>query len=95
MHDEWVVQQQNQMINDWLKQNQGEIENGSIRVFALDECHVCAGDICGYGWGDRQERREVEVDNYRNSQTYYGAAYCHSGEVILSAYQTANTPSNN
>ncbi len=39
----------------------------------LDECHVCAGDICGYGWGDRLKRREVEVDNYRDSQTYYGA----------------------
>ncbi|WP_287525763.1 transposase [Okeania sp. SIO2C2] len=62
-----------------------------MRVFALDECDVCAEDICGYGWGDRLERREVEVDNYRDSQTYYGALDCQSEEVILSAYQTANT----
>lgn len=81
------------MISDWLEHNREEIQNGKIRVFAVDECHVCAGDICGYGWGDRKERREVDVDNYRDSQTYYGALDCVSGEVILSAYKTANSSS--
>ncbi|WP_287357407.1 hypothetical protein [Moorena sp. SIO3B2] len=48
------------MISDWLEENHEEIQKGKIRVFSLDECHVCAGDICGYGWGDRKERREVD-----------------------------------
>lgn len=81
------------MISDWLEQNHSEISQGLIRVFALDECHLCAGDICGYGWGARQKRREVEVDNYRDSQTYYGALDCLSGQLILRPYQRANSSS--
>lgn len=81
------------MISDWLEHNHEQIQNGKIRVFAVDECHVCAGDICGYGWGDRKQRREVDVDNYRDSQTYYGALDCISGEVILSPHKTANSSS--
>lgn len=81
------------MISDWLKAHQEDIFEGKIRVLALDECHTQAGDICGYGWGSRQQRREVSVDNYRDSQTYYGALDCISGEVILKPCQTANSAS--
>ena len=81
------------MIADWLKAHQEDICEGKIRVLALDECHAQAGDICGYGWGDSQQRREVTVDNYRDSQTYYGALDCISGEIFLRPYQTANSSS--
>ncbi|AFY69204.1 transposase [Thalassoporum mexicanum PCC 7367] len=81
------------MINNWLKSHQPEIQNGQIRVFALDECHTRAGDICGYGWGDRQQRLEVKVDNYRDSQTYFGALDCLNGDLILQSYQSANSSS--
>ena len=81
------------MISDWLKVHQEDISNGKIRVLAVDECHVQAGDICGYGWGDRITRREVIVDNYRDSQTYYGTLDCISGEVLLKFFQTANSAS--
>ena len=53
-----------------------EIQAGNIKVFALDECHAKASDICSYGWANRQERFEVEMDNYRDSQTYFGALDC-------------------
>lgn len=78
-----MVQEHNQIITQWLQTHQQEIMEGKIRVLAVDECHVQAGEICGYGWGDRQQRREVNVNNYRDSQTYYGALDCLTGEVIL------------
>ena len=81
------------MIADWLKAHHQDISKGKIRVLALDECHVQAGDICGYRWGNRQQRREVSVDNYRDSQTDHGAWDCISGEVILKPCQTANSAS--
>ena len=88
-----MVQEHNQIITEWLRIHEQEITEGKIRVLAVDECHVQAGEICGYGWGDRQQRREVNVKNYRDSQTYYGALDCLTGEVMLLPAQTANTAS--
>ena len=81
------------MIAEWLAKYRNAIEIGEIRVFAIDECHLKGGDICGYGWGNRQERREVEVENYRDSQTYFGAVDCLNGEVVLAAAERANSDS--
>ena len=81
------------MIAEWLAKYRNAIEIGEIRVFAIDECHLKGGDICGYGWGNRQERREVEVENYRDSQTYFGAVNCLNGEVVLAAAERANSDS--
>lgn len=88
-----MVREHNPRIKDWLQTHQQEIKEGKIRVFAVDECHVQAGEVCGYGWGDRQKRREVEVDNYRDSQTYYGALDCMSTQVVLTSAQWANSAS--
>ena len=93
-YDESLVQQHNQMIDDWLNEHIEQIAKGKIKVFVEDECHLKAGDICpkgyrfayGYGWGDRQERLETPVKNYRDSQTYYGAMNCLTGEMILRSY---------
>ncbi|NEQ57658.1 MAG: transposase [Moorea sp. SIO4A1] len=60
-------------------------------MFALDESHVKAGEICGYGWGNRKLRREINVDNYQDYQTYYGALDCISGELLLRKYSKANS----
>ncbi len=81
------------MIADWLQEHSLDMREGKIRVLAVDECHLLAGDICGRGWGNRQQRREVEMDNYRTSQTYYGALDCISGEMFLNSYSTANSNS--
>ena len=85
-----MVQRYNQVIAGWLGKYRDAIQRGEVRVFAVDECHLKGGDICGYGWGNRQERREVEVANYRDSQTYFGAVDCISGELLISATKTAN-----
>ncbi len=81
------------MINAWLSEHIEQIKAGKIKVFVQDECHLKGGDICGYGWGNRQERLEIPVKNYRDSQTYYGAMNCLTGEMILRSYSTANTKS--
>lgn len=47
-------------------------------------------DICGYGWGDRKERRTVDVLNYRDRQTYYGAVDLVSQELLIQKAKTAN-----
>lgn len=86
-----MVQERNQVIRDWLIQHTLEIEKGEIKVFALDECHLKGGDICGYGWGDKKQRREIEIDNYKKSQTYYGALDCRNGSCILSRQEKADT----
>ena len=88
-----MVQNQNQTIARWLQEHLTDIQEGKIKVLAVDECHLLAGDICGRGWGNRQHRREVEIDNYRASQTYYGALDCISSEMFLSSCSTANSSS--
>lgn len=81
------------MIADWLSAHLEDINQGKIKVMVEDECHLKAGDICGYAWGNRKERVDVKVDNYRDSQTYYGALDCLSGQMFLNSYSTANTSS--
>ena len=81
------------MIADWLAGHQEDIQTGQVRVFVVDECHLKGGDICGYGWGNRQERRQVEVSNYRDSQTYFGAVDCLNGDFVMSVAKTANSAS--
>jgi transposase len=87
------VSERSLAIQLWLEEHQAEIESGVIRVFAVDECHVKGGDICGYVWANRQERAEVWVKNYRASQTYFGALDCVEPKVILQSAKTANSES--
>ena len=81
------------MISDWLDEHIEQIKQGKIKVFVEDECHLLRGDICGAGWGNRQERLETEVKNYRDSQTYYGAIDCMTGEMVLHSCKSANSSS--
>lgn len=88
-----MVQKQTEAINDWLESHQEEIKAGLIRVYALDECHVRGGDICGYLWANRQERGEVVVENYRESQSYFGALDCVRQQMTIQGAKTANSQS--
>ena len=71
------------MIADWLGEYRDAIQAGEVCVFAVDECHLKGGGICGYGWGHWHEHRQVEVANYRDSQTYFEAVDCISGERLI------------
>ncbi len=57
----------------------------------LDECHLLWGDLCGYVWGKTNERIEVDMTNYRNKQTYYGAVDYHTGEFLVKADPKGNS----
>ena len=64
-----------------------------MSVFFLDECHLLWGDICGYVWGNRQERIEVPVINERQKQTYYGALKLYTQKFLIKAYDKGNSQS--
>ena len=72
------------MIADWLSAHFEDINQGKIKVLVQDECHLKAGDICGYGWGARQERLDVKVNNYPETKIvliWDGASHHRSGGV--------------
>jgi putative transposase len=80
----------NEEIHQLLETNQSSIQSGEIAAFVIDECHLMSGDICGYGWGARQERRTVDVKNYRDRQTYYGAVDLFTQELLIKKAKTAD-----
>ncbi len=41
--------------------------------------------------GKTNERIEVDMTNYRNKQTYFGAVDYHSGEFLIKAYPKGNS----
>ena len=88
-----MVHERSIEIRHWLEAHQADIKKGKIRVYAVDECHAQGGDACGYLWADRQERGEILVDNYRDSQTYFGALDCVNQDMTLQATKTANSES--
>ena len=67
------------------------MEQGLVRVLMLDKCHLLWRDLCGYVWGKSNERIEVDMTNYRNKQTYYGAVDYHTGEFLIKAYPKGNS----
>jgi hypothetical protein len=52
-------------------------------VLFLDACHLCWGDVCGYGWGRSDMRAEIPMANERRRQTYFGALNDETKEFIL------------
>ena len=87
------MQEHNATIARWLGEHREDIQSGAIKVFVEDECHVSAGDICGYGWGKRRNRREVDVTNYRTSRSYFGALDCLTHRLEWQECEQANTQS--
>lgn len=70
-------------ITAWLSAHHQEIVSGELVVFFEDECHLLWGDICGYIWGNTQERIEVPVINERQKQTYFGALNYYTQEFLV------------
>jgi hypothetical protein len=40
-----------------------------VVVLYIDECHLSAGDACGYVWGPSHQRISVPILNQRDRQT--------------------------
>lgn len=58
-----------------------EVQEGSVVVLYLDECHLLWDDARGYSWAPSHTRVEVPMTNFRERQTYYGAIDSVSGIV--------------
>jgi hypothetical protein len=74
-----------------LASRREEIEAGLLRVLLLDECHLLWGDTIGYVWGKTDTEITVPITNERAQQTYYGAVDYLGKELLLPAYDTANS----
>lgn len=68
-----------------------QIAAKEVLVLYLDECHLSAGDACGYVWGPRNQRISVPILNQRDRQTYYGAIDAYTGELIVVPLEVGNT----
>ena len=56
----------------------------------VDECHLIWDDACGYVWSKVNERVTIDMTNFRQRQTYYGAIeQCH-GEITISLASSGN-----
>lgn len=60
-------------------------------VLFVDECHLNWGNICGYVWGKRSERVEIDIGNEKERQTYYGALNYQTGQVIMREQKKGDT----
>lgn len=89
--DDELIESKKKEIKEKLAYWQVEIENGTLTVFMIDECHLLWGDIIGYVWGRTNMRIEVPIKNEKERQTYYGALDYKTKEFIVKAYPAGNT----
>jgi transposase len=88
--DPELVQKKREEIQEFIRQNQAEIESGELIVFFLDECHLLWGDVCGYVWGRTDIRVEIPIANQKTRQTYYGVLNYQTKEFTLRPYEQGN-----
>ena len=88
--DEAKVLQKREEIKSILHAREAEIKSGEVIVFMEDECHLLSGDTSGYGWGRRNERLEVPIQNAKERQTYYGVIDGYHREFILQPSTAGN-----
>ena len=89
--DEQLVEAKKKEIKEKLSDWQFEIENETLTVFMIDECHLLWGDMIGYAWGKTNMRIKVPIKNEKERQTYYGALDYKTKEFIIKAYPVGNT----
>ncbi|MBD0304010.1 MAG: IS630 family transposase, partial [Tolypothrix sp. T3-bin4] len=90
-YDPELVKKKREEIQDFVKQNQAEIETGQLIVLFLDECHLLGSDSCGYVWGRTDIRIEIPIQNLKARQTYYGALNYQTKEFIVREYDAGNS----
>ena len=61
-----------------------------MSAFFIDESHLHWHDACGYGWGRRDQRLEVAIENGLERHTYYGALDILKGTFLMQSYPKAN-----
>jgi len=59
-------------------------------VLYVDECHLCWDDARGYVWGPVNQRISINMSNFRQRQTYYGAIEQCQGDVTIHPASSGN-----
>lgn len=87
------VQQRNQEISKILEKELPAIKSGTLVVYAIDEVHLVEGDLVSHLWGKTKERINLQLENPKNRQTYYGALNLVTQELVLEKYEAGNAES--
>lgn len=59
-------------------------------ILYVDECHLVWDDVRGYVWTAKGERVAIEMSNYRQRQSYFGAVNPKTGEMIVKECKAGN-----
>lgn len=78
-------------VSAYVAAHRDELEQRTRVLLFVDECFLHWGDVCGYGWGKRNERLTLAVGNPKARQTFYGALDALTGEMHLMPYPNAQT----
>ena len=62
-------------------------EAGKLKVFFQDERHLLWGDVCGYAWGQTDQRISVSITNENQKQTYYDAIDLQTHQLSIQPYK--------
>jgi transposase len=88
--DPELVKEKNKEIGDLLEENREDIESGRLVVYIIDECHLLYQDICGQQWNFIKNPIKIQIGDYKERQTYFGAMNLAKGEFILREYKSGN-----
>jgi transposase len=78
-------------LTAYVTAHRDELEQRARTLLFFDECFLHWGDLCGYGWGKRNQRLSLDVVNTQARQPFYGALDALSGEMHLMPYPVAQT----
>lgn len=67
------------------------IENGKIKVFFQDECHLLWSNVVGYTWLKKNVRTEIEMKNPKTRKTCYGILSVNDNTFHSKFYDRGNT----
>lgn len=88
--DQAQIDAKKKEIRDLVEKERKQIEQGEVMYWMQDECHQLWGDACGYVWSEKGKRASIKMDNFRHSQTWYGAVNIYTGEFILDRADRGN-----
>mgnify|MGYP001795621409 FL=1 len=88
--DPELVKKKRIEIQNFIYENQAEIESEQLVVLFVDECHLLWGDVCGYVWGKEDIRVEIPIVNEKLRQTYFGALNYYNKEFVIREYSAGN-----
>lgn len=91
--DPTKVEQKNKEISEILEKELPEIKAGKLVVYAIDEVHLVEGDLISHLWGKTQDRVNLQLENPKNRQTYYGALNLVTQDLVLEKYEAGNAES--